>query len=126
MIKGASHSQIVEGAATALNRIFGGPSVILARTGEQVRVEATAGGAVVSEHDIRAAERALESGVPMRANTYPTDQSRFDMWPVGANMACQYVAGVDFGRAEYDRPADADRLVEIVAGYLVTNLARRG
>lgn len=126
VIDGASHNQIVEGAVTALNKIFGGPSLILTQVSDQVRLVAAAGGAIASEHDIRSAERALESGVPMRANTYPTEQSSFDMWPVDTAIPPRYVVGVDFRRAENGRPADADRLVEIVAGYLVASLATAG
>lgn len=126
VIDGASHRQLLEGAATALNRIFGGPTLILTQDSGQVRVAAGAGGAIVSEHDIRSAERALESGVPMRANTYPADQSSFDVWPVDTAVPPRYAVGVDFRHAKNGRPADADRLVEIVAGYIVANVARAG
>ncbi len=124
VINGASRDQIAQAAATALSGIFGGPAVILSRTGDQCRIEAKAGGAEISEHDIKAAEGALASGVRMRAETYPHEQSRFDMWPVAAGNTRQYVAGVNFGRAAYDRPPDADRFVEIVIGYLVTNFIK--
>jgi two-component system sensor histidine kinase KdpD len=119
VIEGASQSEIVQAAATALSRIFGGPAVVLSNADGGMRVEASAGGAEMSEDEMRAAEAARASGIRMRADTYPNDQSRFDMWPVAAGTSCQYVVGVDFGRAKYERPVEADQLVEIAAGYLI-------
>lgn len=124
VIHGASQPQIVQAAATALCRIFGGPTAIFSRIGDQIRVEATACDADVSEAEREAALGALIDGIRTRAQTYPYDQSRFDMWPVGTGIDCQYVVGVDFGRSPYERPTDADRLIEIVAAYLVANLGR--
>jgi K+-sensing histidine kinase KdpD len=124
VIDGGSQAQIVEAATAAVGRMFGAPAVILSDTGGRLRVESTAGDAQLSEAETDAARGALTHGIHMRANTYPYEQSRFDMWPVATSMGCQYVVGVDFGRAAYERPSDADRLVEIVTGYVVGNLAR--
>jgi two-component system sensor histidine kinase KdpD len=124
VIEGASQAQIVQAATTAIGRIFGGPAAIFSETDGRLRVEATTGNAELSEAETEAAKGALAHGIHIRAETYPQERSRFDMWPFATSTQCRYVIGVDFGRAAYERPADADRLVEIVAGYIVANLAR--
>jgi K+-sensing histidine kinase KdpD len=124
VIQGAPQPQIIQAAATTLSRIFGAPAAIFSQVNGLLRVEATAGNAELFEAETEAAKGALAASSHMRGQTYPHDQSRFDMWPVATATECQYVLGVDFGRAAYERPADADRVVEIVAAYVVTNLAR--
>lgn len=120
VVHGDTRGQIEQAAATALSRIFAGPAVILSQTAHGVQIASAAGGAQMSADDLQAAEGALASKVHMRGETFPHTQSKFDMWPVLVAEDRQYVAGVDFGSAEYERPANADRIVEIVAGYLAT------
>lgn len=126
VLQGASQPQIVDAAAAALCRIFAGPAAVYGQADGLLRVEATAGDAKLSDAEKEAARSALESGVHLRGETYPHDRSRFDMWPVTSAPERDYVLAVDFSRAVYDRPADVDRLVEIVAAYLVANSGPRG
>lgn len=124
VIEGMPQRQIVEAAAQSLGRIFSAPAAILSRQDGQLRVVATSGDAKVNEADVDSAESALASGVHVRGQTYPHDRSSFDMWPVATGSKCQYVLAVDLAHSSQDRPADADRLVEIVAAYIISPHAR--
>ncbi|MDB5545243.1 MAG: hypothetical protein JWO64_2392 [Hyphomicrobiales bacterium] len=124
VIEGTPQSKIVDAATQSLGRIFMAPVAILSRDDGRLRVVATSGDAEVNQADIEAAEIALASGVHARGQTYPNDRSRFDMWPVATGSECQYVVAIDLAHAGHDRPADADRLVEIVAAYIISNHAR--
>ncbi|NEX95356.1 hypothetical protein, partial [Caulobacter sp. 17J65-9] len=68
--------------------------------------------------DEDAARGALDAHVGTRSETYPYDQTEFDFWPVTTPGGLRCVVGVDFTRAEGERPADPERLVDIVRGYL--------
>jgi len=124
LIQGASQAQLVQASAYALMRIFNGPSAVLCERDGDLHVEATSEGAQLSDADLEAAKGALSGGVHMRAQMFPHDQANFDMWPIVATEKCRYVLGVNFSQTGYERPADADRLIETVSGYIVANLAR--
>ena len=85
------------------------------------------GGAAVSEAEIKAAENALEAQAHFRGETYPKDDSKFDLWPVATPAARRYVMGVDFHSSVFERPPDPERFIEIVGrlpGVLAGGLRR--
>jgi K+-sensing histidine kinase KdpD len=119
-------TDIAPAAAAALGRIFAAPAVILADRDGGLAVAAQVGGAALSPKEIEAAQAAMTSRGPVRAETYPHEESRFDFWPVGTAEQCAYVVGVEFGRSPEERPADPGQFVDIVAAYLVSMPARAG
>lgn len=118
IIQGRSEGETEQAAATALSRIFRVPAVVYRTRGGDLRPAARAGGATIAGAEDEAARGALESGVRVRAGTYPYDRSAFDFWPVAARDGRGFVLGLDFSRADRDRPAAPERLVEAVGGYL--------
>jgi K+-sensing histidine kinase KdpD len=123
VIRGRPRPEIERAAATALSRIFAAPAaVFVKRDSDPLRAEA-AGGANISSADSLAATSAMESHLHLRGDTYPNDQSGFDLWPVQSSTGCLYVLGVDFIHATDDRPADPERFIEMVAAYLTVRPA---
>jgi len=117
VVTGAPRPEILERAALTLNEVFGAPAVILARGPDTMEVRASAGGATLSPSDRTAAATALDLGAPTHGGAYPIDRARFDFWPLILSGG-EFALGVDFGRAEEGRPADAQEQVEAVMGYL--------
>ncbi len=118
--------EIVEAAAASLSRIFRSPAVIFAPTKGVLRAVASAGDARVTPAEEEAAQGALDSQRVARAQTYPYDQSTFDFWPVSSSKEGGYVVGVNFTHTGRDRPAQPERLVEIVGGYLAAASRAQG
>jgi K+-sensing histidine kinase KdpD len=110
--------EVAHAAAAALGRIFAAPAAVLSQENGHLIVLANWQGAKLSEADMQAAEDAVAQESPMRGQTYPHDRSKFDVWPVNAGGEGRYALAVDFGQSIYERPANADRLLEIVAAYL--------
>ncbi|WP_406853961.1 DUF4118 domain-containing protein [Alsobacter sp. KACC 23698] len=115
--------EVAHAAAAALGRMFAAPAAVLSQENGRLKVLASCGGAKLSQTDMQAAEDALAQETPMRAQTYPHDMSKFDIWPVNAGAQRRYALAVDFGQSVFERPATADRLLEIVAAYLATGVA---
>ncbi|MDB5428080.1 MAG: hypothetical protein JWR43_2055 [Phenylobacterium sp.] len=126
VIQARPQSEILEAAASALNRIFHAPSVIFMGEAGAVRPVASAGGPKITSAEEEAANGALETRLPVRAETYPFDQSQFDFWPVATPKAFSCVIGVDFTRSGRGRPAAPERFVEIVGAYLATAFGGSG
>jgi two-component system sensor histidine kinase KdpD len=120
IIQARPQSEIVEAAATAVNRIFRAPSVIFMQKSGAFRAVASAGGARITSSEEDAAKGVLETRLPARAETYPFEQSQFDFWPVVTSKDFSCVIGVDFTRSERERPAAPVRFIEIVGAYLAT------
>ena len=123
VIKGWPEGEILKAAASALNRIFRAPAVIFLERGGRFTEVARAGGATVGEAEEEAARGSLSTQVHTQASTYPYDRSQFDFWPV-ASAGCRCVLGVDFSRAERERPAEPQRFVDVVGGYLAAALTK--
>jgi two-component system sensor histidine kinase KdpD len=121
IIENRSQTEVVEAAASALSRIFAAPAVIFSETAGHLRTEASAGGAVVSEGEIKAAANALEAQTHFRGETYPNDDSRFDFWPVATSGAQRYVLAVDFKNSAFERPPEPQRFIEIVGAYVASS-----
>ena len=73
---------IAEAAAVALGRVFAAPAAVLSSEHGGLRVAASSQRVMLSPDEMQAAEDALAERGPMRAQTYPHDRSKFDMWPV--------------------------------------------
>ncbi len=123
IIANRPQAEVIAAAATGLSRIFAAPAVVYAETEGRLRLEATAGGTEVSEADNEAAEKALQTHMHLRGDTYPNDHSLFDFWPVATPTPNQYVLGVNFERSRLERPADPDRFIEIVGAYVASTHA---
>jgi K+-sensing histidine kinase KdpD len=124
IIENRAQREVVEASATALSRIFAAPAVIFSEKEGRLIAEATAGGAMISEGDVKAAENAWEAKTHLRGETYPNDDSRFDFWPLAAPTTQRYVLAVDFKSSVFERPPDPERFIEIVSAYIAS--ARRG
>lgn len=111
---------IVQAGAVALQRVFSAPAAVLTINAGQPVVAASSPDATLSNAELRAASDAVSEGAPLRAQTYPHETSRFDMWPVVAGSKEPFVLAVDFDRSTYERPCNADRLLEIIAAYLAS------
>ncbi len=98
--------------------MFKAPAVVFVQSGSAVTPAAVAGGAVVSQADRDAAAWALETHLPTRAETYPHTEASFDLIPVTTPSDGGFVLGVSFAGFADGRPAAADRLLELVGGYL--------
>jgi K+-sensing histidine kinase KdpD len=120
IIENQSQKEVIEAAATALSRIFAAPAVIFSEKEGRLRAEATAGVAVVSEVETKAAENALKAQTHFRGETYPNDDSKFDFWPVATPAAQRYVFGVDFKSSVFERTPDPERFIEIVGAYIAS------
>jgi len=125
VIEARPPAQVIQAAARALSGAFGAPAVVFVESGDQLKLAATAGGAQIRATEEDAARGALFAGVPMRAETYPHDESLFDFWPIGAPGA-RCVLGVQFSEAAGGRPSKPEQLVEIVGGYLTRAAASAG
>jgi K+-sensing histidine kinase KdpD len=122
VIEGDPQAEVLKAAATALTKIFRAPSVIFMEQSGSLRSVASAGGAEITGAEEAAAKGVLEANIAARAETYPFDRSRFDVWPVAAGPNRRFAIGVDFTRARRERPARPERFVEIVGGYLASAL----
>lgn len=114
---------VMQSAAATLHRLFRAPSIIYVRRGKGLDVAARAGGARDTDEEREAALGALSAGQGTRGDTYPFDRARLDFWPVSTG-AGHCVLGVDFARAERERPEATEQLIESVAGYVTAALDR--
>jgi two-component system sensor histidine kinase KdpD len=115
---------VAAASAEALARLFSAPAVVFLEADGALAPVYAAGGAAVGEAETEAAKWALASRLPTRAGAYPIDRSTFDLWPVSGAGRWLAVIGVRFAGGPGERPADPDRLVEIVGAYLSVALAR--
>ena len=118
-----SQRDVLRAAATAMNRIFHAPVVIFVQNGGNTETAASVGCAQVTDADREAARGALSSHLGTRGGMYPYVGTHFDFWPVPSAVNENCVLGVDFAHSDRERPASFDRLIEGVAGYVVSTLA---
>jgi K+-sensing histidine kinase KdpD len=123
VIEARPRSEILQAAAIALNRIFDAPAVIFMEQGRTFSPVATAGAPGITAAEEEAARGSLASQAPIRAEMYPYDRSKFDIWPVATPAGFRCAVGVDFTRAGRERPAAPERAVEVVVGYLAAAFA---
>lgn len=125
VIEGRPQRETQQAAGLALGQLFGAPSSVFREAAGGVELVATSAGASVTAADEEAALGAVTLQLPLRARSYPFEESHFDFWPVQTSSAGMFVLGVDFSRATDGRPAHPERLVETVGGYLAAAGAGR-
>ena len=108
--------------ARTLAGLFSASAVVVRVVGEKAELMAAAGSIEPQKAEFDAARFLLTTGAIMRAGIYPTDASRFDFWPVAAQMDQSVVVGLAFDADE--RPSQVDVQVEIIAGLLALALDR--
>ena len=113
-----------QACAAALARLFQAASVVLLQGEAELAVAAQAGGGELSAADQEAAGWALAARMPTRGGAYPVEGAAYDFWPVVTPQRQQAVIGVTISLGEDGRPANPERLVEIVSGYLAVALDR--
>lgn len=119
----ADRAGIAQASAEALFRMFRVPAAVITADDDSLGVPALAGGAKLSAADEEAARWALASRLATRADAYPVEAASYDFWPVAVSGRPHAVIGLKLVDPE-GRPADPERLVEIVGGYLSVALAR--
>jgi two-component system sensor histidine kinase KdpD len=124
VIAGRPHREIVQAAADALHRIFGGPATIFEESNAGVELVARAGDATVTTADEEAAIGVVALQLPSRGRAYPFEESHFDFWPIRMPSRGVFVLGVDFGKSAEGRPPAPERLVEVVGAYLADPVAK--
>ncbi|RAK50817.1 sensor histidine kinase [Phenylobacterium deserti] len=120
LVGAGDRSQIGELCAEALSRLFSAPAVVLASEDGELAVIGSSAPTQLNAADSEAAAWALASRKACRAQTYPADGASFDFWPAAAPGRAVAVIGLKAA----ERPADAEPLVEVVAGYVAVALAR--
>ncbi len=120
----ADRAGIAQASAEALARLFGAPAAVITVEDDSLAPPALAGGAQLSHADEEAARWALASRLPTRGEAYPVEESRYDFWPVAVSGRPHAVIGLKIADPDLGRPANPERLVEIVGGYLSVALAR--
>jgi two-component system sensor histidine kinase KdpD len=111
-------------SAEALARLFQAPAVVFLQGETELELTAQVGGGDLTPADREAAGWALAARLPTRGGAYPVEDSAYDFWPVVTPQRQQAVIGVSISLGEAGRPANPERLVEIVSGYLAVALDR--
>lgn len=109
--------------AEALAKMFKTRACVLLVDGDDLH-GAASGGLALDEADLEAARLAVASGLATRGGAYPVAGARFDFWPLRTPMRRQAVVGVTISDDEDGRPAEPEKLVETVLGYLAVALDR--
>lgn len=109
--------------AEALAKMFKTRACVLLVAGDNLEGAASDGGAL-AEADLEAAKLAMASGLATRGGAYPVGEARFDFWPLKTTLRQQVVVGVAISGDEAGRPAEPEKLVETVLGYLAVALDR--
>lgn len=115
---------ITRAAADALARLFRASAVVLVAEDDELEPAALAGGARLTPADEDAARWAVASKMATRAQAYPVEAATFDFWPVVTRTRRRAAVGVQISGRDAGRPAQPERLVEVVTGYLAVALAR--
>lgn len=110
-------------AAEALAKMFKARACVLLADGEELN-GCTSDGSTLGEADLEAARLAVGSGVATRGGAYPVGEASFDFWPLKTPLRRQAVVGVVISVDDAGRPAEPEKLVETVIGYLAVALDR--
>lgn len=114
---------VVSVTASALEKLFHVPVVVMLMPEATAEIVERRGGIEPSKAEMEAAGSALASGHTIPARMYPFDASRFDFWPVSTSTAGQQaVIGLAFDPDE--RPRAPGMLAEIVGSLLALALDR--
>jgi K+-sensing histidine kinase KdpD len=115
---------IASASADAVGRLFGAPAVVLLDNGDDLAIAATACGARLTPADHEAARWALASRLATRGGAYPVEEARFDFWPIVSSQRQGAAIGQALQQHADGRPAGAERLIDIVRGYVAVALDR--
>lgn len=107
----------------ALSRLFGATAAVILLNRPSPDRIMTWPETRFGEADCDAAHLALASRRPVRAEVYPSETSRFDIWPVTSPSGRQAALGLALADLA-ERPVAPERLVEIVGGLLAVSLDR--
>lgn len=118
-----SPERLATRCAEALAGIFKARACVLLVDGDDLRGAASDGSAL-SDADLEAARWAASSGLETRGGAYPVGDASFDFWPLKTPLRRQAVVGVAISGGDVGRPAEPERLVETVLGYLAVALDR--
>ncbi|THD65089.1 DUF4118 domain-containing protein [Phenylobacterium sp.] len=124
LVAATGGASAAEASAAALARLFQAPAVVLLQGEAGLQVAGRAGGGGLSALDREAAGWVLAARMPTRGGAYPIEGASYDFWPVVTPQRQQAVIGVQISLDEAGRPAEPERLVEIVSGYLAVALDR--
>jgi K+-sensing histidine kinase KdpD len=124
LVAATGGASAAEASAAALGRLFQAPAVVLFQGEAGLEVAGRAGGGELSALDLEAAGWVLAARMPTRGGAYPVEGASYDFWPVVTPQRQQAVIGVSISLGETGRPAEPERLVEIVSGYLAVALDR--
>jgi K+-sensing histidine kinase KdpD len=122
VVEQRSPQEILDAAAATLRRIFCAPAVVFLNEGGTLRRAATAGDPKLTSRDEEAARGAMTAQVHTRARMYPYDEARFEFWPVPCPTGPHCVLGVDFTRADAERPDEPELFTDVVAAYVAIAL----
>jgi K+-sensing histidine kinase KdpD len=123
VINAAEPREVTRAAALALSRVFRAPAVVLLEKDGALALAARAGDATLSAADEAAARLSLASDLATRGGVYPAQEASFDFWPIASSGG---VLGVQLDDADKGRPAEPEKLVEIIGAYLAVALQARG
>jgi two-component system sensor histidine kinase KdpD len=115
--------EVLDAAATALQRIFRAPAVVFLEEAPLLRRAAAAGAPRIAPADEEAARGAIAAQLHTRAASYPFDRAEFEFWPVSTPSGACYALGVDFLHGEAERPERPERFFEAIAAYLAAAVA---
>jgi two-component system sensor histidine kinase KdpD len=124
LVAASDRQTIAASVAETLARLFKAPAVVLFGEGDNLALAARAPGGALSAADEEAARWAMASRMPTRGGAYPVEAADYDFWPVLTRQRQQAVLGSRISGGEVGRPAEPERLVEIVGGYLAVALDR--
>lgn len=116
-------AELAARCAEALAKMFKARACVLLVDGEGL-AGVSSDGSSLSEADLEAAKWALASGLATRGGTYPVGEASFDFWPLKTPLRQQAAVGVAISGRDLGRPAEPERLVETVLGYLAVALDR--
>jgi len=125
LVAAKGDASAAEACAQALARLFQASAVVLLQGETDLAIAARAGGGGgLGAADREAAGWALAARTPTRGGAYPVEGAAYDFWPIVTPQRRQAVIGVAISLGEDGRPANPERLVEIVGGYLAVALDR--
>lgn len=123
VVAAQSTKAILSLTATALDKLFGVPAVVIISADVKAELGELRGGLTPTEVEFEAAAASLASRKRVPAAVYPFDDSRFDFWPADTAEGPSAVIGLAFDPDE--RPAEPGVLAELVANLLSLALARQ-
>ncbi len=124
LVAETDRAALADRSAQALADLFGAPAAVLLQEPDGGLSVHPAGGAAPAEADLEAARWSLTSGVATRGGAYPAGEAAFDIWPLKTAQRQRAALALKISGADAGRPAQPERWVETVGGYLAVALDR--